>query len=160
MNKIYQNHCGCYIIKLSQHIGNSIKILIHIDKYSVTKPYSQQLQSKRWVEYTSGKRPVRLSSLFLSPSPHPKPINAARHAGRLWLRAGRNTGQGKTKRKEKDIKTARDADESGEVYAAKPFFSILRSAMPGELLCHCAGLLSVKRSLDWQAVGRHGGWQA
>lgn len=40
------------------------------------------------------------------------------------------------------------------------FFSILLSAMPGELLCHCAGLLSVKRSLDWQAVGRHGGWRA
>lgn len=50
--------------------------------------------------------------------------------------------------KRKDIKTACDADESGEVYVAKPFFSILLSAMPGELLCHCAGLLSVKRSLD------------
>lgn len=58
------------------------------------------------------------------------------------------TQRGK-KTKIKDIKTARDADESGEVYAAKPFFfSILLSAMPGELLCHCAGLLSVKRSLD------------
>lgn len=30
--------------------------------------------------------------------------------------------EGKTKRKEKDIETARDADESGEVYAVKPFF--------------------------------------
>lgn len=66
-------------------------------------------------------------------------------ACRLKIRAG------KTKRK--DMKTAEDTDESGEVYTAKPIsflflFFILLSAMPGELLCHCAGLLSVKRSLD------------